>query len=122
MSANSDDESGVWLFAYGTLQKPEVQRAVFGRRVEGEPDALPGYRLDWIEIREAGATTRYRNIVASGNADDDVAGLVLAVSEAELAMADAYEGPTNYRRIPVDLKSGRQAFVYIGDIKPALET
>ena len=121
MSVNSDGECGLRLFAYGTLQKPEVQRAVFGRRVTGEPDALPGYRLGWIEIREGGAATRYRNIVASGNGHDEVAGLVLAVSEAELAMADAYEGPTNYRRIPVDLKSGRQAFVYIGDIKPDVD-
>ena len=109
------------LFAYGTLQKPEVQRAVFGRRVEGKRDTLPGYRLGWIEIGEGGATTRYRNIVASGNADDEVGGLVLAVSEAELADADAYEGPTNYRRIEVNLKSGLQAFVYIGDIKPDVD-
>ena len=103
------------LFSYGTLRQSEVQRAVFGRRVEGEPDALAGYRLGWIEIREGGEATRYRNIVSSGNADDEVAGLVLSISEAELALADAYEGPTSYRRIKVILKSDREVYVYVCD-------
>ena len=114
MTVNGDGEGGVRLFVYGTLQEPEVQRAVFGRRVKGEPDALPAHRLGWIELREDGVMRRYRNVVPSGNADDEVTGLVLGINEAELAMADDYEGPTNYRRVPLILKSGRKAFVYIG--------
>jgi len=38
------------LFSYGTLQDPAVQLANFGRRLGGQPDALPGFRRDLIEI------------------------------------------------------------------------
>ena len=34
----------ILLFSYGTLRLAEVQRALFGRLVQGEPDAMPGYR------------------------------------------------------------------------------
>jgi len=30
------------LFSYGTLQEERVQLSTFGRRLSGEPDALPG--------------------------------------------------------------------------------
>ncbi len=33
------------LFSYGTLQSESVQLETFGRKLEGEPDTLPGYRL-----------------------------------------------------------------------------
>jgi hypothetical protein len=33
------------LFAYGTLRQPEVQRAVFGRVLDGAEDAVCGYDL-----------------------------------------------------------------------------
>jgi hypothetical protein len=34
----------VLLFAYGTLQKKEIQIANFGRELTGRANALPGYR------------------------------------------------------------------------------
>ena len=40
------------LFTYGTLQHAEVQLDTFGRLVAGEPDALPGYTIDYVEIEE----------------------------------------------------------------------
>jgi hypothetical protein len=39
----------------------------------------------------------------------------LTVTERELALADAYEDPADYRRVAVRLKSGREAFVYRGE-------
>ena len=33
------------LFSYGTLRQRDVQRALFGRELEMQPDALTGYRL-----------------------------------------------------------------------------
>lgn len=33
----------VRLFSYGTLQQENVQRATFGRLLDGTPDALMGY-------------------------------------------------------------------------------
>jgi len=45
----------VMLFVYGSLRDPAVQRALFGRLIEGRPDALPGYRLSTVTIRDAAA-------------------------------------------------------------------
>ena len=42
-----------------------------------------------------------------------MAGLVLGLSEAELARADAYEGEADYVRVRIRLESGREAFVYL---------
>ena len=39
------------LFTYGTLQLEEVQLQTFGRKLEGKPDALVGYRLVMTKIR-----------------------------------------------------------------------
>ena len=112
------------LFSYGTLQRPEVQLATFGRLLEGEADVLSGYRLGYIEIRDpevAGisGSSRHLNIVPSGRDEDEVPGIVLQVTEAELLAADDYEGPSDYRRISVVLKSGREVFVYLGAVTAA---
>jgi hypothetical protein len=40
------------LFTYGTLQHAEVQLDTFGRLVAGEPDVLPGYTIDYVEIED----------------------------------------------------------------------
>ena len=37
------DTADVLLFSYGTLQLESVQLSSFGRRLEGEPDAMTGY-------------------------------------------------------------------------------
>jgi hypothetical protein len=38
------DERTVLLFSYGTLQRDEVQLSSFGRLLDGEDDAMVGYR------------------------------------------------------------------------------
>jgi len=116
----SGGEKMYGLFSYGTLQQPEVQEATFGRRLDGEPDVLQGYTLGLIAIRDAdivatSGLTHHLNIVPSGRAEDEVPGVVLQVTAAELLAADAYEDPSDYRRMRVALKSGREAFVYIGE-------
>ncbi|MGF7146920.1 gamma-glutamylcyclotransferase (GGCT)/AIG2-like uncharacterized protein YtfP [Sphingomonas zeicaulis] len=95
------------LFAYGTLRDPAVQQRLFGRGLEGDPDALSGYVPGTILI---GGTTY--PILHRGNADDCVPGIALAMTAAELHAADAYEG-ADYARITVTLESGRRAFVYV---------
>jgi gamma-glutamylcyclotransferase (GGCT)/AIG2-like uncharacterized protein YtfP len=107
----------VSLFSYGTLQQAEVQRATFGRRLEGAVDALPGYRTTLIEITDpdvlATSGERFHPIVtASADPADEVAGMVLSITEAELAAADRYE-VADYVRIAVRLRSGREAWVYV---------
>jgi len=45
-------EEAVLLFSYGTLRQPEVQRATYGRLLEGRSDVLVGYRLAPLAISD----------------------------------------------------------------------
>ena len=117
MILNVDDEQPESLFSYGTLQSEAVQLATFGRRLEGKPDALPGYKLVMIEIEDqdfvaTSGTPHHRNLHFTGAPSDIVEGTVLSLTPAELALADSYE-PSNYERIQVQLRSGSTAWVYI---------
>lgn len=111
------DAGTVLLFSYGTLQQSEVQSAVFGRLLDGSADALPGFRqtpfeiLDPEVIRISGK--RFHTMVqGTSNPNDEVQGTVFSISPAELAAADAYE-VSDYRRVRVRLRSGREAWVYV---------
>lgn len=105
------------LFTYGTLQQRDVQLETFGRVLDGEPDALPGYKVAYAEVRDprvaelAGATT-IPVVRATGNPLDKVTGLLMKVSEDELDASDEYE-VTLYRRTRATLASGRTAWVYV---------
>ena len=111
------EKRSVLLFSYGTLQLPEVQMAQFGRLLEGSEDALPGYAQTLVEITDpdviAKSGQRFHPIVTeTGNPADGIAGNVFAITEAELAAADEYE-VDDYRRVLVQLASGRDAWVYV---------
>jgi gamma-glutamylcyclotransferase (GGCT)/AIG2-like uncharacterized protein YtfP len=104
------------LFSYGTLRKEEVQMVSFGRLLSGTPDALTGYACVQIEIKNAEVVALsgekfHPVIVETGDPADEVRGTLFLVSEAEIAAADAYEA-SDYKRIEVTLKSGRNAWVY----------
>jgi gamma-glutamylcyclotransferase (GGCT)/AIG2-like uncharacterized protein YtfP len=104
------------LFSYGTLQLPDVQRALFGRLVPGRADALVGYVLDDIAIGDPAVVGLsgvevHRIARATGDPDDRVPGLVLELDATQLAAADAYETDA-YTRIEVTLASGTRAFLY----------
>lgn len=96
------------LFSYGTLQTDAVQLATFGRRLQGQPDTLVGYRLTTIRI----ASVDHRNLQFTGSASDYVEGTTFEVTMKELEEADAYE-PHGYERVSVKLKSGQDAWVYL---------
>ena len=103
------------LFSYGTLRQPEVQMALFGRLIEGVPDAMPGWRSRMIEISDpdviAKSGTRWHPMVErSDDPADAVEGLLFRVSTEDLASADAYE--VDYARRPVRLRSGLTAWIY----------
>ncbi len=108
----------IWIFSYGTLRQPEVQIGIFGRRLEGEEDALTGHvtRLQRVtdpEVIRLSGSEEHPALVETGDLKDEVPGQALAVNETELKLADAYEAPSRYRRDAVRLKSGRDAFVYV---------
>jgi Gamma-glutamyl cyclotransferase, AIG2-like len=105
------------LFSYGTLQTESVQLTTFGRRLDGNPDALIGYRLRMIQIMEqefviTSGAEYHRNLEFTGKASDVVEGTVFAVTEQELKQADAYE-PDGYERVRANLRSGTDAWVYL---------
>lgn len=105
------------LFAYGSLQQPAIQRWLFGRALDGSPDRLPGARCDWVDDPDPDILrlTGIRGYPRLQRIDGDAAveGLCLRLAEAELGMADRYEGEA-YRRERCRLASGRQAWVYVG--------
>lgn len=111
------------LFSYGTLQQPEVQRANYGRLLEGDPDSLAGFRLAPLTITDPHVVQLSGKAVhtiarATGDPADRIAGAVFQVSEAELAATDAYEVDV-YARLEAALESGRVAWVYVGPpLKP----
>lgn len=112
-----NEPASVALFSYGTLRQAEVQIANYGRLLDGEPDALTGYRLVPVEIddpdvvRISGQAT-HTIAVASGDFGDRIPGMVFKLTEAELAATDAYETDA-YARLEVTLESGRSVWVYV---------
>jgi hypothetical protein len=105
------------LFSYGTLQQDDVQRATFGRPLNGSADVLPGYSramvaIDDPQVVATSGKTHHPIVKHSGDPADRVAGTVFEISDAELAQADAYEVAA-YRRVAVTLASGRAAWVYV---------
>ena len=106
------------LFSYGTLQLPDVQRATFGRLLEGRPDTLIGYRLAPLVISNPGVVATSGLAVhtiacPTGDPADAIDGVVFAVNADELAACDLYETDA-YARVEVTLRSGGRAFVYVG--------
>jgi hypothetical protein len=121
------------LFSYGTLRQRDVQVSTFGRELDGRPDAIVGFDLDWVRITDP-------HVIATSGSDRHpilkpaerpdaavegtvfaistaelaaaVEGTVFAISTAELAAADEYE-VDDYRRVAVPLRSGATAWVYV---------
>lgn len=104
------------LFTYGTLQLEEVQFDTFGRRLEGRPDVLIGYRLVMITIGDEdfiakSGSAEHRNLQFTGDESDFVDGTVFSLTTEELEKSDAYE-PDGYERMLVKLESGTNAWIY----------
>lgn len=105
------------LFSYGTLQLPAVQQATFGRLLQGQADALVGFRSSLVKIEDAlvvatSGEAFHPIVEPSGDPDDRVPGTVFAISAEELAQADGYEVDA-YRRVEAALASGGRAWVYV---------
>jgi hypothetical protein len=105
-----------WLFSYGTLQQADVQLDLFGRRLAGEADALTGFVVGTLTITDEAVVAlsgeEVHLVLRPGGPDERIGGVALAVTDAELIAADAYE-TDDYQRIIVTLESGREAFVYV---------
>jgi len=96
-----------YLFTYGTLQEKEVQLGVFARPLNGFEDGLPNY-----VIAETKVADLYPTLLHTGKSDDIIRGQVYTLSHQELQKADRYEGEA-YKRIEIQLASGKNAWAYI---------
>jgi gamma-glutamylcyclotransferase (GGCT)/AIG2-like uncharacterized protein YtfP len=106
------------LFSYGTLQEDSVQLAIFGRRLEGQRDALVGFECSPVDIENpqfvaTSGKSRHVNAEFNGRGDSRVSGTAFLVTDSELAVADDYERAADYVRRDVTLESGRTAWVYV---------
>lgn len=110
-------EPDVLLFSYGTLRDPAVQKANFGRLLEGEDDALPGWETALVEITDPrvlaeSGLTHHPIVRRSSDPGSAVSGTVFRITAEELAAADDYE-VSDYARMRARLASGRLAWVYV---------
>ena len=103
------------LFSYGTLRDTARQLVVFGRTVSGTADFLIGYAQESFEVTDSEFVVVYGSshviVQRTGRNEDRTPGIVLELTDAELAMADAYE-PVGYHRVAARFASGREGWVY----------
>jgi gamma-glutamylcyclotransferase (GGCT)/AIG2-like uncharacterized protein YtfP len=97
------------IFAYGTLQLDAVMEAVTGRRFQGVPAVLDGYRRRLVADRTYPAV-----VPAQGEQTEGT--LLRGLDEETLARLDVFEGPLyRRRRLPVRAGGGErvEAWVYV---------
>ena len=106
MSGKSEDMRRSYLFVYGTLKKPAVQKKVLGRIIKGSRDLLEDYKKSKVSVNRK----IYPAVIHS--IGSKVSGLVISVTSDQLKLIDKYETKA-YKRKKVILKSGKNVWVYI---------
>lgn len=112
----------VGLFSFGTLTLPAVQESLFGGPVPQAPATLLGHGVVDVpitdpEVVRLSGSTVHRGL--SRSVEDQVDGVVLTLTDAQLAAADAYEVDAYARRRvlvtdPDDVAHGpRIAWAYV---------
>lgn len=100
------------VFSYGTLQDPEVQKELYNRVLEGQPDRISGYVLESINLPDSSFNyISYSIAKLTGNPQDSIEGFVFYLSEHELKITDTYESEA-YERFKIKLDSGIEAIMY----------
>ncbi|HTE25236.1 gamma-glutamylcyclotransferase family protein [Flavitalea sp.] len=105
-----------YLFSYGTLQDEAVQLSVFNRELPGRKDAIKGYKLSRVEIKDdevvAISGLTHHLILIPGDSSDSIDGIVFEITDEELMRADEYEAE-DYKRVLVPTISGGNVWVYV---------
>ena len=105
MSGKSEDMRRSYLFVYGTLKKPAVQKKVLGRIIKGSRDLLEDYKKSKVSVNRK----IYPAVIHS--IGSKVSGLVISVTTHELKLIDKYETGA-YIRKKVMLRGGRIVWIY----------
>lgn len=105
------------LFSYDNLQFGETQLNIFGRKLVGQPDVLPGYRLSELIIRDPHIMRVSGKIIHimvryTGQRRNLIKGTLFKVTWPELLAADLYEAE-DYKRVSAVLLSGALAWIYV---------
>jgi len=103
------------IFSYGTLQYETVQLSLFGRKLQGTHDKLPGFILGTVEITDPtviqlSGESVHKTLIETKNPKDQVEGIVFDITKEELLLSDRYE--VDYYRVAVVLTSGTKAWIY----------
>ncbi|RSS35078.1 hypothetical protein EF912_36440 [Streptomyces sp. WAC07061] len=107
------------LFSFGTLMDPKVQTALFGQVVPSRPASLAGYATRSLKITDPdviAASGLDVHLILERRIGGVVDGVVLELTDEQLAAADGYE-VDDYARRRVLLASGESAWAYL-DAKP----
>ncbi|HAX14033.1 MAG TPA: gamma-glutamylcyclotransferase [Leeuwenhoekiella sp.] len=108
----TDSPNQIAVFSYGTLQDPEVQKELYNRVLEGQPDRISGYVLESINLPDSSFNyISYSIAKLTGNPQDSIEGFVFYLSEHELKITDTYESEA-YERFKIKLDSGIEAIMY----------
>lgn len=108
----TDSPNQIAVFSYGTLQDPEVQKELYNRVLEGQPDRISGYVLESINLPDSSFNyISYSMAKLTGNPQDSIEGFVFYLSEHELKITDTYESEA-YERFKIKLDSGIEAIMY----------
>nr|WP_299169530.1 gamma-glutamylcyclotransferase family protein [uncultured Allomuricauda sp.] len=107
------------LFSYGTLQMEKVQLETYGRKLMGTKDALSGYSLGEVEIKNQEvllkSNLKFHPIaIKTNDIYNLVEGHVYEITEEELQETDKYE-VGNYKRVLEKFQSGKKAWIYVAD-------
>ncbi|MGY5352946.1 gamma-glutamylcyclotransferase family protein [Wenyingzhuangia sp. IMCC45533] len=97
-----------YLFTYGTLQDPKIQKALFKKLLKGMPDSLTGYLKSNITLGD----NSYPILIKSNQPNNLIEGTCYELSDEEILICDDYEGDS-YQRIRVELTSKKKAWVYV---------
>lgn len=103
------------VFSYGTFTEPQVHQRVYGRRLSGRLDSLPGYRLKLIGVPGYALDALGRSTqpaAVPGRPDDLIAGMRYEISDLELAAIDSVNSGV-FERVWVRLGSGKGAWVFV---------
>src|SRR5207245_4309394 len=81
------------LFSYGTLQKPDVQLATFGRLLNGHQDDIIGFEQGIFRVVDPAFVAKsgkadHAIVRFNGRDESRVRGMVLELTDSELAQAD----------------------------------
>lgn len=94
------------VFVYETLMNKKLRGVLLKREVEHHIDALPNFKEIALETNDG---SDYHTIVSKGGWETK--GQVLHLTRKEVDVLDEWE--SQYKRVPMYLKSGERTWVYV---------